>query len=77
MSMGETVYTSVRRVSDNFSFEQYTGNDESLNRLIYIADTNRPGLELTGYFDKTQLKRIVLKVNNNNFNLKINFINLS
>ncbi len=58
--MGETVYTSVRRVSDNFSFEQYTGNDESLNRPIYIADTNRPGLELTGYFDKTQLKRIVI-----------------
>ena len=58
--MSETVYTSVRRVSENFSFEQYTGNDESLNRPIYIADTNRPGLELTGYFDKTQLKRIVI-----------------
>lgn len=50
----------VRCLNDNFDFIQICGNDLSLDRPIEIADTNRPGLELAGYFDHSQAKRLVI-----------------
>ncbi|MCI9292884.1 MAG: HPr(Ser) kinase/phosphatase [Erysipelotrichaceae bacterium] len=58
--MQEKTSITVRCLSEYFNFEQITGNDLSLNRPIEIADTNRPGLELAGYFDHSQAKRLVI-----------------
>lgn len=50
----------VRTLVENFDFIQITGDDASLERPIVIADTNRPGLELAGYFENSQQKRLVI-----------------
>lgn len=51
---------SVKSLKEYFNYEVICGDDEAMMRQITIADTNRPGLELTGYFDHTQTKRIVV-----------------
>ncbi|TFG83541.1 MAG: HPr(Ser) kinase/phosphatase [Erysipelotrichales bacterium] len=43
-----------------FDFEQLTGNDDALSRWVVVPDINRPGLELTGYFEYTEPKRVVI-----------------
>lgn len=58
--MEETKFITVRCIQEYFNFDQITGTDSSLNRPIEIADTNRPGLELAGYFDHSQAKRLVI-----------------
>lgn len=58
--MEEKPCISVKSLSENFAFRQITGNKESLKRVIEIADTNRPGLELAGFFDFSQSKRLVI-----------------
>ncbi|MCI8540666.1 MAG: HPr(Ser) kinase/phosphatase [Erysipelotrichaceae bacterium] len=58
--MEEVKFITVRKLKEYFNFEQICGNEESLERPIMIADTNRPGLELAGYFDHSQLKRLVV-----------------
>ncbi len=58
--MEEVKSIKVRTLKDYFGFEQICGNEESLQREITIADTNRPGLELAGYFDHSQPKRLVI-----------------
>lgn len=58
--MEENRFITVRELANNFNFEQITGDDKSLDRPIVIADTNRPGLELAGFFDFSQSKRIVI-----------------
>ena len=55
--MEEKISCPVRRLVEAFNFEQITGNDKSLDRPISIADTNRPGLELAGFFENSQVKR--------------------
>lgn len=51
---------TMRGLKENFKFELVTGDEESLNRAITIADTNRPGLELAGFYDYSQSKRLVV-----------------
>lgn len=53
-------YVSVKELADYFQFEQLTGDEESLKRVIKLTDTNRPGLELAGYFNHSQSKRLVI-----------------
>ena len=50
----------VRDLKDTFSLEQITGDDNSLNRWIIAPDVNRPGLELSGYLESNDLKRVVV-----------------
>lgn len=50
----------VKDVLKYFKFRQISGNEESLNRKIEVADINRPGLELTGYFEYFQPRQVVL-----------------
>ena len=47
-------------MQDYFQFEQLTGDEQSLRRSIELTDTNRPGLELAGFFDYSQAKRLVI-----------------
>ena len=52
--------TKVRDIIESFHFRQICGDDASLDREIVIADTNRPGLELAGFFYFSQVKRLVI-----------------
>ena len=58
--MEEQNIVKVRTLVENFDFIRITGDDASLERPIVIADTNRPGLELAGYFENSQQKRLVI-----------------
>ncbi|MGL5540296.1 MAG: HPr(Ser) kinase/phosphatase [Erysipelotrichaceae bacterium] len=51
---------SVRELMERFAFRQLVGDDASLDRRIEIPDINRPGLELAGYFEYSQTKRIII-----------------
>lgn len=50
----------VKDLVTTLGWKQIAGNEESLKRPIYLADINRPGLELSGYFDYGQKKRLVV-----------------
>lgn len=50
----------VREIKEVFDIEQITGNDESLERWVIAPDINRPGLELSGYLESNDLKRVVV-----------------
>ena len=50
----------VREVKEAFGLEQLAGSDDSLNRWIIAPDINRPGLELSGYLESNDLKRVVI-----------------
>lgn len=50
----------VRDLAARFLWEIITGDSEALNRPIMQIDTNRPGLELAGYFPETKTGRVVV-----------------
>lgn len=50
----------VRAIKQQFNLEQITGDDDSLNRWVIAPDVNRPGLELSGYLESNDLKRVVV-----------------
>lgn len=58
--MEEITSVSVKALVEAFDFVQITGDEESLNRQIVMADTNRPGLELAGFFENSQVKRLIV-----------------
>lgn len=56
-------FTGKAKISDfaqYFNLNQLTGNDESMERWAIVPDINRPGLELAGYFEHTEPKRIMI-----------------
>ena len=55
-----TKKVSVRKIKDAFNLNQVCGNDFSLERWTIAPDINRPGLELSGYKEEAELKRIVI-----------------
>ena len=48
----------MRKMNEYFKFQQITGNEESLERWVVVPDVNRPGLELVGFFEHTEPRRI-------------------
>ncbi|HZJ87219.1 MAG TPA: HPr(Ser) kinase/phosphatase [Erysipelothrix sp.] len=50
----------VRRVKNHFNFEQIAGDENSLNRKVEVPNISRPGLELAGFSDHVEKKRILL-----------------
>ena len=60
MSQEYTKKVLVRDIKNFFNLEQITGDDSSLNRWVVVADMNRPGFELSGYFKLTEPRRIVI-----------------
>ncbi|TDW20565.1 Hpr(Ser) kinase/phosphatase [Breznakia blatticola] len=50
----------VRELKEHFDFDVLCGDEKALNREITIADPNRAGLELAGFFAYSQPKRIVI-----------------
>ena len=57
---------STKSITVKALFEHYpelvqvTGDEKSLERLIKIPEINRPGLELVGFFEHTDFRRIVI-----------------
>jgi HPr kinase/phosphorylase len=49
---------TMRKFNEYFKFKQITGNDEALDRWVVVPDVNRPGLELVGFFEHTEPRRI-------------------
>lgn len=50
----------MKDFNEYFKFEQITGNEDSLQRWVVVPDLNRPGLELSGFFEHTEPRRIVV-----------------
>ena len=50
----------VRQIKEEFNLEQLSGSDHSLDRWVIAPDINRPGLELSGYLESNDLKRVVV-----------------
>ncbi len=50
----------IKDFKEHFGFRQITGDEQSLDRWIIIPDVNRPGLELAGFFDYTEPRRVVI-----------------
>lgn len=50
----------VKDIKKTFGLEQLTGDENSLNRWVIAPDVNRPGLELSGYLESNDLKRVVV-----------------
>ena len=61
MAQQETQPTiSVKDLAAKFNWERVTGDEESLQRKLVTAETNRSGLELAGYFPNTVTKRLTI-----------------
>lgn len=50
----------IKELVDIFSLKQLTGDEKALDRWVIAPDINRPGLELSGYREDTELKRVIL-----------------
>lgn len=50
----------IKDIADFFGFEQITGDNQALNRWVVVPDVNRPGLELAGFYEHTEPRRIVV-----------------
>ena len=51
---------TVRELKEKLRYEQVCGDEKALEREIIVPDTNRPGLELTGYYLHSQRERCVI-----------------
>lgn len=51
---------TVEELRDFFDMIQITGDQQALQRKIVIPDVNRPGFELTGFYKRSSLKRVVI-----------------
>lgn len=56
----KTKSISVAVLVEHFGFKQVTGDQDSLNRLIRTAEISRPGFELAGFFQHSDMRRVVV-----------------
>lgn len=52
--------TVEKLIGDNSIYQQVTGDQKSLQRPIYVAEINRPGFELAGFFKHSDFRRIII-----------------
>ena len=50
----------ISHIKEFFGYDVLCGDEEALSRWVIVADVNRPGLELSGFYDYSELKRIVI-----------------
>lgn len=50
----------MKNLVEKFKWIVATGNAQALERELTLPDTNRPGLELAGYFPDTARKRLII-----------------
>ena len=53
-------FITVEKLIQDEDFTQLTGDKQALKRPIYIAEINRPGFELAGFFKHSDFRRIIL-----------------
>lgn len=59
--MQENGKVCINELAEYFGFAQVTGDKKSLDRWVSVPDLNRPGLELSGFFNKpSEMKRILI-----------------
>ena len=63
--MSRKVY--VRDIYNYFGYRQISGDDASLDRLVTESDVMRPGLELTGHFEHSPGRIVILGGKEMNF----------
>ena len=51
---------SLKEFNEHFGFKQITGDEKALKRRIKVPNTNRPGLEISGFYDHVEPKRVVI-----------------
>lgn len=51
---------TIQEILDHFGYEHLVGNEDSLKRWVVVPDVNRPGLELTGFFEHTEPRRVLI-----------------
>ncbi len=51
---------TIQEIVDHFGYEHLVGNEDSLKRWVVVPDVNRPGLELTGFYEHTEPRRILI-----------------
>lgn len=56
--MGKSI--QLKKLLKEPMFSQVTGDEHSLEREVFVADMNRPGFELAGFFKHTDFRRIIL-----------------
>ncbi len=60
MADSKTKAISVATLIDHFDFVQETGDKEALNRMIRTTEISRPGFELAGFFQHSDMHRIIV-----------------
>lgn len=50
----------IWQIRDYLGLQQLSGNGDALNRWVIAPDINRPGLELSGYLESNDLRRVVV-----------------
>ena len=50
----------LSRLLDLDVYKRVTGDDASMEREVYVAEINRPGFELAGFFKHSDFRRIIL-----------------
>ena len=56
--MGKSV--KLKELLKSSLFKQISGDEKSLEREVFVAEMNRPGFELAGFFKHTDFRRIIL-----------------
>ena len=56
----EVKSVSVLELKKFFNLSQVTGDEESLKRVVVTPEVNRPGFELTGFYKRSSLKRLMI-----------------
>lgn len=51
---------TLEKLLKDYDFERVTGDETSLQRPVYIAEINRPGFELAGFFTHSDFRRIII-----------------
>ena len=57
--MSQNNSVSLGSIVDRFHLEVLRGPEGYQDRKIYTADVNRPGLQLTGFFDYFDARRLM------------------
>ena len=48
---------TIGEILNKEQYVQVTGNEDALKRPIYVAEINRPGFELAGFFKHSDFRR--------------------
>ena len=66
--MGKSV--KLKDLMNNPAYKRVSGDEESLEREVFVAEINRPGFELAGFFKHSDFRRIILLGDKENIFIK-------